>query len=674
FQNQGNDNATNFTITDILPINTKFNYPGDIISLPADIVISGVTYKVTHTYNAATRTITFTIPKQFVEVSDPRYTIRFKVKVVESCSEISDVCSNIVMNTALSNYSGTYNTGTFGDKSLASYTSCNIGIPQSTNFLVDVDDCKFEKNEILCGTSIQIKAANGYASYSWSTSPTGTPVIGTGQTLTVVKEGVYYVKNTAPAPCLSIEEKFTVSLANGLLENPVLPYARAPYAGSITQCPDGGKLLPNLFLCGASDFRDIKTGISATGTTITWEKLDEASCTAVANDKCANENQSCTWLPVATGPDYRADTKGQYRLTVKYQNNCVNQFYFNVYKNELNPTITYNDIYCNTKGRITVNGVPAGYEYSLTKTGTYQDSNVFSPINTAGNYTVYIKQKNVTTNPCIFEVSVNIVDRKLDVQTIVTHPICYGDKGSIKVNTSGVRGQYYYELFKDGNSVQKVGPIVSGDHLFNNLDSGGYSFTVRTDDGCTYTNYYVGINTSANEIKATASIIKPLTDCGPGKILITTDPDWKTYSYFVNGSTTFQNSKEIDAPTAGLYTIRVVEGNCEKTVTINVPKTPKPTYDVIAPTSINCYGDPAEIRINLTSPTTGYTMGYSINNGGTYQTSPIFTNLTPGTYNVKVKYSVTYPVTYYPYTETQECSDPAQQVIITGPTSSVTAS
>ncbi|MBZ4044771.1 beta strand repeat-containing protein, partial [Flavobacterium hibisci] len=674
FQNQGNDNATNFTITDVLPINTKFNYPADIVSLPADIVISGVTYKVTHTYDAATRTITFTIPKEFVEIGDPRYTIRLKVKVVESCSEISDVCSNIIQNTALSNYSGEYNKGVFGDKSLDSYTNCNIGIPQSTNFLVDVDDCKFEKNEVLCGTSIQIKAANGYSSYSWSTSPTGTPVIGTGQTLTVVKEGIYYVKNTALAPCLSIEEKFTVSLPNGLMENPVLPYARAPYAGNITQCPDTGKFLPNLFLCGAADFRDIKTGILGTGITIVWEKLDETSCSAVANDKCANENTLCTWKPVGSGPDYRADTKGQYRLTIRYQNNtCFNQFYFNVYKNELNPTITYNDIYCNTKGRIAVNGVPAGYEYSLTKNGTYQDSNIFSPINNPGRYTVYIKQKNVTTNPCIFEVSVDILDRKLDVETIVTQPICYGDKGSIKLNTSGVRGQYYYELFKNGTSVQKVGPVTNADYLFSNLDSGGYSFTVRTEDGCTYNNNYVGINTPASEIKAVPSIIKPLTDCGPGKILITTDPDWKTYSYFVNGSATFQNSKEIDAPTPGLYTIRVVDGNCEKTVTINVPNNPKPTYTV-SHTNSNCYEDPAEIRINLTSPTTGYTMGYSINNGATYQTSPVFSNLQPGNYNVIVKYSVTYPITNWPYTETKDCFDPAQLITITGPTSSVTAS
>lgn len=680
FQNQGNDNATNFTITDILPINTKFNYPADIMSLPPDMVINGVTYKVTHTYNPATRTIVFTIPKEYVEVKDRREEIRIRVKVVESCSEISDVCSNVVQNTALSNYSGTYNTGVFGDKSLASYTSCNIGIPQSTNFLVDVDDCKFEKSEILCGNSMQIKAANGYDSYSWSTSPTGTPVIGTQQTLTIVKEGVYYVRNTAPAPCLSITEKITVALPQGLLENPVLQYARSPYVGEITECPDSGKLLPNLFLCGATDFRDIKTGISSNGSTITWEKLVEGSCTAVANVKCANESKDCTWTPVGTGPDFRADTKGQYRLTIQHQNNCFNQFYFNVFKNELNPRVTYNDIYCNTKGKITVNDVPTGYEYSLTRNGTYTPINTFT-IDNAGNYTVFIKQIGVVSNPCIFEVSVTILDRKLvpeNVETIVTQPTCFGDKGSIKVNTSGVRGQYYYELFKNGASVQKVGPVADADHIFDNLDAGGYSYTVRTDDGCSYTNHYVAINDAAGEIISSAAIARPLTDCTTGLIRITSSQE-RNYSnsfyYFINGSTTvFQTSNEIEVSTPGTYTIRVVgSNNCEKTITIEVPKTPKPTY-TIDHTNSNCYEDPASITINLTSSTAGYTMGYSINGGTSYQTNPVFTNLSPGTYGVRVRYSVTYTIPNWPGTDTVHCFSDTEQVIITGPASSVTAS
>ena len=157
FRNIGNDNATNFTIKDVLPINVHFNYPGDIdaASLPPG---------VTHTYDAATRTIIFTIPNNLVEVNDTRYEIRLKVKVVDSCNELSDACSNIIRNSAYATYRGVLNTAQItDDPSLSTFTSCNIGTPQSTNFLVGVDDCEFTKSEVLCGNTVVITASSGYS-------------------------------------------------------------------------------------------------------------------------------------------------------------------------------------------------------------------------------------------------------------------------------------------------------------------------------------------------------------------------------------------------------------------------------------------------------------------------------------------------------------------------------
>ena len=71
---------------------------------------------------------------------------------------------------------------------------------------------------------------------------------------------------------------------------------------------------------------------------------------------------------------------------------------------------------CNKTGSITVNGVPAGYQYGLKKTGStswvknYQSSNVFD-IATPDNYTVYVRQvltTTITTQPCIFEKSIQM--------------------------------------------------------------------------------------------------------------------------------------------------------------------------------------------------------------------------------------------------------------------------
>jgi hypothetical protein len=41
---------------------------------------------------------------------------------------------------------------------------------------------------------------------------------------------------------------------------------------------------------------------------------------------------------VATGQNYTADTAGQFRVVLKYSE-VAKSFYFNVYKNTLNPTV-----------------------------------------------------------------------------------------------------------------------------------------------------------------------------------------------------------------------------------------------------------------------------------------------------------------------------------------------
>jgi hypothetical protein len=81
-------------------------------------------------------------------------------------------------------------------------------------------------------------------------------------------------------------------------------------------------------------------------------KLNEATCPSTAIANCANENFADSWNTVATG--HQADTAGQFRVVLKYSGGCQSVFYFNVYKNTLNPTVDTNDIICTTAGRITV--------------------------------------------------------------------------------------------------------------------------------------------------------------------------------------------------------------------------------------------------------------------------------------------------------------------------------
>ncbi|WP_406683664.1 T9SS type B sorting domain-containing protein [Seonamhaeicola sp. MEBiC1930] len=622
FQNTGNDDATNLIIRDVLPINIVFNYPADIVNLPLGVSVQS--------YNATTREIIFEVDNSVVEVNDPVQDIRFRVTVVQTCSLLNDACDNIIDNQAFATYNGTLNpTFTISDDpSFNSNTGCLLN-PGATNFLADID-CDFTEDVILCGDNVVLTAGDGYDSYTWSTSPSGTPVIGTTQSITVTSIGTYYVHNAATAPCQSIDQIFNVVTYGAGVPNPV-----TPFADQVVVCPNDGKELPNFFLCGANDSRLIQTGITDTSSMI-WERLDETSCSAVLNQDCANEDSACAWNQVATGSDYTIDTVGQYRLTLNYTGGCFNQYYFNVYENLLVPTVTSNDIICTTPGEIVVGGVPSGYEYSIDGIN-YQSSNTFV-VNTAGIYSVYVRQIGVTPNPCVFEVpDVQIRERDFTVSTTVIQPLCHGELGSIVLAANDVRPQYYFSIYDGATLVNSVGPINPNNYTFDNLNPGTYTVNVSTEDGCTFTDTVDIIEPPL--LTATAAITQPLT-CTNGEITVYPEGGTAPYFYFVNSTTVFQTTPIIDVSAAGTFNITVVDSNnCSTDVSINIDAIDQPDFTV-SQTNILCADDVngGGITVNVTNPN-GNTLRYSIDNGTSYSTSNVFTGLTAGTYDVMVEYT-----------------------------------
>ena len=638
FSNTGNDDADNLTIRDVLPINIIFNYPADLGVLPPGVTVQS--------YNPTTRELIFNVDNSIVEQGDPVTEIRIHVQVVESCDSLADACSNIVNNQAFATYGGIENPNFIitDDPSLNTNTGCLI-IPQATNFLADLD-CAFVENVILCGDTVQLTAGNGYDSYSWSTSPTGTPVIGTTQTITVNATGTYYVHNTAIAPCQSIDQTFIVTNYGGTtLTNPVIPFA-----DEVVTCPNDGKLLPNIFLCGANDFTLIETQITDASSLI-WEQLDESSCTPVSNADCANEDNACTWNQVGTGSNFTANTSGQFRLTINYEGGCFNQFYFNVYQNVLNPTVTSNDIICTTPGQITVGGVPNGYEYSIDGV-TYQASNVF-PITTAGTYTVYIRQIGASTNPCVFTVpDVQIRERDFTVSLTVAQPLCYGDKGNITLAANDVRPQYFFYIYEGATLVNSVGPITENNYTFSNLNPGVYTTVVETEDGCTHTEDVEIIEPSL--LTATSALTSPLT-CTDGEITVYANGGTPPYFYFVNSTTVFQTVPEIVVTAPGVYDITVIDSNnCEATTSITVEASLAPEF-TIDQTNIACASaENGSITVNVTN-SNGNSLMYSIDGGTTFVNSNVFTALAAGNYDVVVQYT----------TGTDVCDSDVQTVTIT---------
>ena len=195
-----------------------------------------------------------------------------KVQVVSDCSELKNACTNSIDNSADITYVGVYNKAIVNDLSLNSYSGCSF-TPKASNFLVNVAPCVYKQEIPYCGNQITIVAKSGYQSYSWSSSPTGTPVLQSGpsNTYTTSTPGTYYVNDiTNIVPCKSIQEEIKVTDIKAI-PNPILEYAKAPYRGTIDICTIGGKELPKFFLCGATDHRQIITNYGL-GSTALWRK------------------------------------------------------------------------------------------------------------------------------------------------------------------------------------------------------------------------------------------------------------------------------------------------------------------------------------------------------------------------------------------------------------------
>ena len=485
------------------------------------------------------------------------------------------------------------------------------------------------RNEVLCGASLVINGPSNYTNYQWfsGTAPSGTPIAGaTNQGVTVTSVGTYYVVCTIPALSISYTETVNVVLFSGAPSaNPVIPFAN-----QTVTCPDDGNQLPKIFLCGATDTRLISTGIT-NASSITWEKLNQSSCPAVANANCPNTNPSCGWVGVGSGPNYTASSAGEYRVRIVYPNGCFVTYYFNVFQNLLNPTVTKRDIICLTTGQITVNGVPSsGYEFSITSaTAGYQPSNVFANV-AAGTYTVYVRSTTQGVGACVFQIpNVIILVKNFTVTPTVIQPKCFNDKGSIRAVVNDANPQYTYVLTQGVTPVATFGPSNLNDYTFPNLNAGTYTLNVSTTDGCVYNNTFVLNNPPL--LTATVTLTRPLT-CSPGQITINPQGGTAPYSYTITGFSGPTTNPVVSITTPGIYNIVVTDANaCTANTSITVNQIPPPVY-TINQTNILCYGSSTgQIAFNVTN-FNGYTVTYSINNGTSYSSNPVFSNLPAGDY------------------------------------------
>jgi gliding motility-associated-like protein len=269
---------------------------------------------------------------------------------------------------------------------------------------------------------------------------------------------------------------------------------------------------------------------------------------------------------------------------------------------------------------VTASGGAPSYTYSINN-GPFQISNVFSSL-AAANYFIQVRDNS----GCIIPLNGTVTAIAAPTVSSTNIPATCGlNNGSITVTASSGTPPYAYSI---NNGVFGTG------NNFTSLAPGSYNIRVRDDNNC--------ITPSTITIAAIPvfdiGLSSAPANCGlnNGTITVTVQGSTPPYVYSINNGP-FQTSNVFSSLAPATYSIRVRDNfNC--IVPGSIPVTVLSTLSVsTAVSNINCINNNNTVTITANGGAQPYT--YSLNNSP-LQSSNIFTQLSPGTYNIRVRDAV----------------------------------
>jgi large repetitive protein len=289
-------------------------------------------------------------------------------------------------------------------------------------------------------------------------------------------------------------------------------------------------------------------------------------------------------------------------------------------------------------GSIVVNttGGTSPYEYSLNGGAFAAGSGTFSSL-AAGTYNITVRDGNACTKtlPTVTLATPSSLTATL---TPTSETACGAVDGKITVTgISGAAGPYTFFINGSPN------PAGINNAVFSNLLPGSYNISVVAANGCNFAQT-VSVGTvcvPVCNITATAAIV-PVTCNGTpngSAFLVNVAGGSGQYEYNLNGGT-YQATANFTSLAAGAYTIGVRDKNNTACV-VTFPVTIVAQFQVSAIIVVNqpkSCNDKGSIEFtNVAGGTAPYQ--FSIDGGATFQpqTSPLFANLSNGTYQATIK-------------------------------------
>lgn len=311
-------------------------------------------------------------------------------------------------------------------------------------------------------------------------------------------------------------------------------------------------------------------------------------------------------------------------------------------------TLTNTNVTCNgnDNGVITINanGGTTPYQYSIDNGISFQSTNSFTNL-TPNTYSLIITDANSCTTS-----SQNATITEPDEITFFTtqeNINCFGaNTGSIFVSANGGSGILQYS--KDN------GMTWQSSSIFSNLIAGVYDVKVKDVNNCITSSQTVTITQPTILSFTTSQTNMPCNGENTGSITISATGGTTPYQYSINNGSFYQSSNAFTNLSEGNNTVIVKDiNNCvtsTQVVTITQPSTISVSVNSV---NLSCNeSNDGTITISSTGGTLPHQ--YSINGGTNYQSSNVFSNLLPTTYNIIVQ-------------DINNCLSSSQNITITEP-------
>lgn len=324
---------------------------------------------------------------------------------------------------------------------------------------------------------------------------------------------------------------------------------------------------------------------------------------------------------------------GDYLITVEDFNGCADTVSASIVQPDSAylTVVNIEDALCNgqSSGSISVagfGGVPA-YQYSLDS-GPYQSDSNFNAL-PAGVYTIEM----IDANGCTRSVTDTIDEpTALTIGATSLPVLCFNDTtGSIQITANGGTSPYEYSI--DGGQNYQSG------NTFTGLGAGSYVVSVRDGNNCTKSQGVV-INEPSAPVSVNITNLQHVLCNGnsTGEASFVAAGGTGAFTFSLDTGNTWQASNTFTGLPAGAYLLTAQDVNgCSATFNFNVQQPPAVLdIDTVNVTDLTCFGNSSGVVSVIPAGGTP-TYSYSINGGGSFQSSNTFSGVSAGTYNIVVK-------------------------------------